>query len=186
MKKVATFIFALGSVMLAFGLSWTALFGNPPEEPWYLAYYFKILVNSVKFGLVFGGSMTVLWGLAGLLFPEQIHGKCGLKTSVVALSISAIVSLGLYCVNLFFSCYFLTDPSEHPIRLPASVILGAVCLLIFMGLLYIYRKRREKNMSKSGITLDFMLMLSYLPVFWCVSGIGCTLLRIPMIIQKGW
>ena len=176
----------IGIVMLAVGLSWNALFGAIPTEPWYLAYHFKHIGNLAEFCLIFGGSMTAVWGLAGLLMPEQISGKCNIKTSVMALGISAVLGLGLYCANLFFSCYFLSDPSEHPIRLPASGILGIVCLLGLMGLVYLYKKLREKNVSKEGTVLDMMLILSYFPVFFCLSGIGYDLLRIPMMLQRVW
>ncbi len=186
MKKISGVILMIGIILLAVGLSWDALFGVRPTEPWYLEYHFKHIGNMEVFCLIFGGSMTAVWGLAGLLFPEQISGKCRIKTSAMALGVSAVLGMGLYCANLFFSCYFLSDPSEHPIRLRASGILGSVCLLGLMGLVYLYKKLREKNVSKEGTVLDMMLILSYVPVFFCLSGIGYDLLYIPMMLQRGW
>lgn len=186
MKKLSAGILIIGIVMLAVGLSWNALFGPMPKEPWYLEYHFKHIGNLAEFCLIFGGSMTAVWGLAGLLMPEQIGGKCRIKTSAMALGISAVLGLGLYCANLFFSCYFLSDPSEHPIRLPASGILGSVCLLGLMGLVYLYKNLREKNFSKEGLVQDVMLAVSYVLVFFCLSGIGYNLLLIPMMLQRGW
>lgn len=186
MKKLSAGILIIGIVMLAVGLSWNAFFVAPAEGPWYLAYHFKSIIKMAVFCLIFGGSMTAVWGLAGLLMPEQIGSKCHIKTSAMALGVSAVLGLGLYCANLFFSCYFLSDPSEHPIRLPVSMILGIVCLLGLLGLLYLYKKVREKNFSKEGIVRDVILVLSYVLVFFCLSGIGYDLLRIPMMIQRGW
>ena len=186
MKKVTAAILMIGTILLAVGLSWDALFGVTPTEPWYLEYHLKHIENLTEFCLIFGGSMTAVWGLAGLLKPEQIGGKCHIKTSTMALGISAVLGLGLNCANLFFSCYFLSNPSEHPIRLPASGILGSVCMLGFLGLVYLYKKTRKENFSKEGTVQDMMLILSYVPFFFCLSSIGYELLRIPMMLQRGW
>lgn len=83
----------------------------------------------------------------------------GLKTSALSVGIGAVFSLGVHCVFCFLSCYFDSNPSKHPIRYPASLGTGMICLMIFLVLVYLYAKVRKKSMSTLGIVLDIVLAL---------------------------
>ena len=68
-----------------------------------------------------------------------------LKTSALSVGIGAMFSLGVHCVFSFLSCYFDSNPGKHPIRYPASIGIGMICLMIFLVLVYLYAKVRKKE-----------------------------------------
>ena len=90
-----------------------------------------------------------------------------LKTSALSVGIGAVFSLGVHCVFSFLSCYFDSNPGKHPIRYPASIGTGMICLMIFLVLVYLYAKVRKKSMSTLGIALDVVFgMTSCIPFYF--------------------
>ena len=168
MKKASAIALLSAAALLSIGFALPVLFETANTSGSYLSQI------SYQLGIVlklFGG-ITAVWGLIGLIFNKQINSRCTLKSSCVALGISATVSLGIYCVLSFLSCYFLTHPGKHPIRHPASLVLGVICFAVFLALIHLYIKLRNWNVSASGIAFDVIFGISYLPAFgsvWVVA-----------------
>ena len=112
------------------------------------------------------GGITAFCGLLGWIFHKKITKWLSLKTSALALAISIAVSLGIHSGISLLSCYFLTNPSRHPIRFPASACLALVCLAGLIILLYAYYKIRSKEKSLPGVILDILLGLAYCLPFY--------------------
>ena len=152
MKKASIITLITGIILLAAGFALPMIAAN----------------GQVPFALCCFGGVTALWGGIGWLFQKKIGSHCRIETSGIALGISAVVSLGVHCVMSFLSCYFLTNPARHPIRHPASILLGTVCFALFAALVYWYTKLRKKNASAVGVALDIGLGVLYLPAFYFI------------------
>lgn len=168
MKKLSTIALAVGAVFIALGFSLPVLF----EHIEWLAealpsIYFYI--DFTRFSCWLFGGTTLFFGLVELIFDKQISKRCSLKSVSLALGISLLTALGLYCVLSFASCYFLTHPDNHPIRYPVSFIVGSVCFWVFLALFCMYIKLRQKEPSALGVLLDVLLGLGHLPAF----GVMC-------------
>ncbi len=111
---------------------------------------------------------TVLCGLFCLLFSKAVKEHCALKTSGIALSLSACASLFFYCALLFASCFIMTSPDKHPVILPLSILVGALAVVAFVLLLTVYVKSRAQKTSAKGVLIDILLFLSYLLPFFLV------------------
>ncbi len=167
MKKVSAIALAIGIIFLAVGIAlpFVSEVGTLPT----------VTLYQLEIACILCGGTTAVWGIIGLIFSKQIYSHCQLKTSCVAMGISATVSLGLYCVMSFLSCYFLTNPARHPIRHPASFILGTICFFVFLFLIILYIKLRKANMSVKGCVIDVVLGISYLPAFGMVYTVADTI-----------
>ena len=111
---------------------------------------------------------TLLCGLFCLLFSKAVKENCTLKTSGLALVLSACASLLFYCFMLFASCFIMTSPDKHPVTLPLSIAAGVVAAVAFVFLLSVYVKARAEKSSAKGILIDILLFLSYLLPFFFV------------------
>ena len=109
---------------------------------------------------------TVLCGLFCLLFSKAVKEHCTLKTSGIALSLSACASLLFYCFLLFASCFIMTSPDKHPVTLPLSVVVGGVAAVAFVWLFTLWVKFRAQKPSAKGVVFDILLFFDYLlPMF---------------------
>ena len=168
MKKLSTIALAAGAVFVAAGFSLPVVF----EHIEWLA---EALILSdidkefIPFACWLFGGTTLFFGFVELIFDKQISKFCSLKSVSLALGISLLTALGLYCVLSFASCYFLTHPDNHPIRYPVSFIVGSVCFWVFLALFCMYIKLRQKEPSALGVLLDVLLGLGHLPAF----GVMC-------------
>ena len=164
MKKASIIALVIGLVLFFAGLICTDLFAD--EFP--SAYYLKQAVRQVTFTMQVSGGVTAFTGLIGLIFNKKMVQHCNLKTTGLALGISAMGSLGIHCALSFLSCYFLTNPYRHPIRHSASVCIGMIGLGAFLALVYLYYRIRQENASVSGVVLDVVLGLIHCVPFYFV------------------
>lgn len=139
-------------------------------------YSMNSMIRYTEFSLLAFGGVTVFCALLGWIFHKKTIKWCSLKTTTVAMGISAMGSLGIQCVLSFLSCYFLSSPAKHPIRHPASVCVGMIALCVFVLLAYLYIKLRKDNKSLPGILLDVGLGLVYLAPFFFVWGAADSIL----------
>lgn len=124
-----------------------------------------LLNNSLHILKLIGGAL-ILCGLFCLIFNKTVKENCTLKTSGISLAISAVTALGLYCATTFALCFVMTHPSKHPIALPASIIIGILCLIALILLLRIYCKQRKEKPSAKGIVIDILFAVIYIiPLF---------------------
>lgn len=115
--------------------------------------------------LTIAGIDFFVCGIIGLIFNTYLAKICTLKTTVTALAISSVISLGIWCCMSYISCFFLTAPDKHPVRYPASVILGGICFIVFCVLVCFYVKFRKINRTVKGVIVDILLTIIYLPMF---------------------
>ena len=114
------------------------------------------------------GIPLVLTSLFCLIFPNFVRENFSIKTTALALSISAVGGLGLTC---FLHCFFIAvfnEVSKHPIEYPASIAVGVLSLLAFFTLIVLYCVERSRKLKAVGIILDILTSILYLPFFFLV------------------
>ena len=159
MKKISISVLAFGLVALFLGVISNQLITED----------FSIrLIKQISFTAMLFGGTCITYGVLGLAFSKQIKQVCSLRTTALSFVISAITSLGIHCVLSFLSCYFLTNPTRHPIRHPASLLLGFMSLAVFVLLLNVYYKLRKNHKSKIGFLVDFVTCLAFMPSIYFI------------------
>lgn len=108
-----------------------------------------------------GGAIT-LTALFSLIFKNTVKQHCSVKTTVLALSLSAVGGLGLTCV---MNAALLSN-GNHPVRYPFMVCLGLLSFVAFVALIIAYLFARKQNRSLKGFVLDALTSIIYLPGFF--------------------
>lgn len=127
--------------------------------------YLMHTLNGLPFWLtVLGGALIVL-GTMYLVLAKTVAENCRLKTSALAVGISASCGLGLCCALLLMTFAAFGETKKYPITFPASVLLGFVSLCAFVILLVLYFKVRVKEWSTKGFVIDVLTALFLLPTF---------------------
>ena len=173
MKKYALIIFVISLLVLFSGVHFSGILSAllPSDEIGIIGgadrstanfLISKILSNT----LILFGLATAVCSLFSLILSRPIKNHCCFPTSATALGLSACASLGACALLIFASCFIMTDPSKHPIALPASVACGMIALIGFVLLMALYCKLRQKKPSVPGVFLDVTFALMYMPAFF--------------------
>lgn len=80
--------------------------------------------------------------------------NCTLKTTAVSLGLSFAGASGLYCFFQWYSIVVFHEMSRHPIRFPASRIIGLLSFAAFVFLIVLYCRLRKQTFSIKGILID--------------------------------
>lgn len=127
--------------------------------------YLMHTLNGLPFWLtVLGGALIVL-GILYLVLAKTVAENCRLKTSALAVGISASCGLGICCALLLMTFAAFGETKKYPITFPASILLGFVSLCAFVILLVLYFKARAKKWSTKGFVIDVLTALILLPTF---------------------
>lgn len=108
------------------------------------------------------GVAVALCALFCLIFRKTVQNNCSVRTSAVALALSAVSVLGTSFAlgGLFYGSY------ESTALLTVDAIVALLCLCGFILLLGLYTKLRVKNPSAKGIVIDILFAFLYLiPLF---------------------
>ena len=100
------------------------------------------------------GIPLVLVSLFCLIFPNFVQKNFSVKTTALALGISATGSLGVICFLEALAIVAFSSPKKHPIAYPASIAAGLLALVLFLILFALYCKAREGEVKIVGIILD--------------------------------
>ena len=125
------------------------------------------LLSSWPGCLAFLSAALVLSGLFCLIFSKTVTHVCSVKTSAVALGLSATGGAGLYCFFLWLAMTAFHETGKHPIAYPVSVAGGLLCLTGFVALLVLYFRERKQKWSWGGLAIDVATAVIYLPNFLC-------------------
>lgn len=116
--------------------------------------------------LAFLGAALAVCGAFALLFHNAVSKSGSLKTSALAVALSAMGSAGLYCLFLWVSTIAFGEVQKYPIANRFSMAGGFVCLLICILLLFLYVHIRQKKPSLLGVFLDVgVCVLFFAPMF---------------------
>ena len=188
MKKYALIIFVISMLLLFSGVHFAGILSAilPSDEIGIIGGADRPTANFLIGKLLNDGGLLVLFGLPtafcslfALILSRPIKKSCHLPTSATALGLSACTSFGAYSLLIFASCFFLTDPSKHPIAFPASVACGMIALIGFILLMALYCKLRGKKPSVLGVFFDAGFALMYMPAFfWSYNSLYRLLLSI--------
>ena len=127
--------------------------------------YLMHTLNGLPFWLtVLGGALIVL-GAMYLVLAKTVAENCRLKTSALAVGISASCGLGICCALLLMTFAAFGETKKYPIAFPASVLFGFVSFCAFVMLLIFYFKIRAKKWSTKGFVIDVLTALILLPTF---------------------
>lgn len=134
-----------------------------------LQYQLDRLMHSVNGCLILWGIALTSTGLFCLIFTKTVIKHCTIKTSAIALGASLVTAAGLICLLELFSIAMVTaafgGAGRYPVRGPASLIMGTLCFLMFVGLMVLYYRCRKGKKSTAGVVLDVFAALLYLPAF---------------------
>jgi len=100
-----------------------------------------------------------------------VKNVCALKTTLLALMISAVGSVGLLCAVEWFIIAFFAGVSKHPIAYPLSIIGGLVSLFALIILIVFYCNVRKKSPQLLGICIDVFASVIFLPSFFYISAL---------------
>lgn len=78
---------------------------------------------------------------------------------VLAVIASAVLGGGAYCAVTFASCFVDDSPWNHPVAAPGSILVGIVCALGLVGLLYGYARLRRRYPSRWMTVVDVLTVL---------------------------
>lgn len=183
LKQTSLWVLLFGLVILVVGALAPILYWNNyithngaigiiggTEAPLTYSFMLSASFDGLPLGLVLIGScLTVSSGFC-LLFPKVVKTHCRIDTSAIAVGLSATGVLGSICVFLWFTMVAFGELSNHPVRYPASILLGVLCFVAFVILAALYFKARKKNWSIKGFAIDVITGIINLPVFFFVFG----------------
>ena len=127
----------------------------------------RSIISPVSIMLSLGGAL-LLNGLIFLIFRRTVKENCSVKTSAAAIGLLASTILAFYSMLSLLSCFFLSDPKDHPVRFPFSMVVAVVAFLALCGLLYLYVSLRRKKASFKGVLIDIITSALYMPAFFSV------------------
>lgn len=150
---------AQGAVAIIGGADW------PTSQ-----YLLDRLMHSVNGCLLLWGIALTLTGLFFLIFTKTVKKHCTIKTSAIAMGTSLVTAAGLTFGLILFSVAITVaafgGASQYPVRVPVSLVMGTLCFLAFVGLMVLYCRCRKGNRSTTGVVLDVVTGLLYLPAFF--------------------
>ena len=100
-----------------------------------------------------------------LVFSKTVMNNCTLKTTAVSLGISLSGMSGLYCFLQWYSIVVFHEMSRHPIRFPASIVIGLLSFAAFVFLIVLYCRLRKQSFSIKGILIDIATCLVAFALF---------------------
>lgn len=130
---------------------------------WFLL---RFLFNGLGRVLVIAGFSLTVYGGFRLLFSKTVQTHCSVATSMVSLGLSAVGGLGLFCVSLWFVIVSFNEMDKYPFVYPASIVIGILCFVGVIGLFGMYFKVRKGKWSLTGLLLDCLTVVLYLPTFF--------------------
>ena len=113
----------------------------------------RIISSDFWFTIIIGLTIVVCAAFC-LIFSKTVMNNCTLKTTAVSLGISLAGLSGLYCYLQWYSIVVFHEISRHPIRYPASIIIGLLSFAAFVFLIVLYFRLRKQKFSIKGILID--------------------------------
>lgn len=135
------------------------------DAPTYM-YMLSRLFDGLPFVLILFGITLVVSSVFCLLFSKTVRKNCGIKTSAIALTLSGVGAAGLGCALNCFAIFAFSNPTKYPIELPCTVLLGMICLAVFVVLIAQYFKVRQTSWSAKGFVIDVLTGILFLPAFF--------------------
>ncbi len=178
MKKVAIIGLIVGLVLVAVGATvplYALSFFEPSSEaigiiggadgPTAIFITSRIFFGSFLGVLITFGIPLVLISLFCLIFPSFVQKNCCLKTTAIALGLSAVGGFGINCFGTWLGTV-MENVKDYSIAYPASIVSGVLALVLFFALLVLYCVARRKNFKIVGVILDILTSVIYLPFFF--------------------
>lgn len=119
--------------------------------------------------LVALGIPLVFISLFCLGFPNFVQKNFSVKTTALALCISATGAFGLYCFFTWLGAV-MESVKKYPISYPASIAGGVLALVLFFTLIVLYSIQRVKNFKIVGNLLDVLTSIIFLPFFFLAGS----------------
>ncbi len=135
--------------------------------PSYRFLLFRML-NGIPIVLVTLGLAFVISAVFCLLCSKTVKENCTTSTSAISMGLSAVGASGLVAALWWWSIVAYNEMSRYPIQYPFSVALGMVSLIVFVLLLFVYFKVRNRTPSNKGIAIDVATALVFLPTFFFI------------------
>lgn len=178
LKRIALLVLVIGLFLLLAGavmpvVVWQYYISNNPGAgiiggagaPTYTFLLFSVL-DGLPLILVLFGIGAIISATYCLIFSKTVKNHCHLTTSAISLSLSACGGLGLVCALVWFSIVAFGETRRYPMEYPASMVLGASALVVFLGLIALYFKVRLEKWSLKGFLIDIGMSILYLPGFF--------------------
>lgn len=114
------------------------------------------------------GVPLVLSSIFALIFKKTVSNCCSLKTTILSVLISAMVSAGFFC---FINCFLIAalgEVHEYPRQYPWSVAGNIIAFVATLLLLALYIFMRTKKPSGKGVIIDILTVAIYVPFMFLV------------------
>ena len=154
-----------GALMPVIHCSTMGIIGGAGASTYKLA--LQSLFDGLPVVLILLGVSLILSAGFCLLFSKTVKAHCHLATSAISLGLAAVGGTGIGCVLLWFSIAAFHEMSRHPITYPVSIAVGMLCFGVFLFLIALYFGKRKENWSISGIVIDVLTSIVFLPTFFC-------------------
>ena len=128
-------------------------------------------LSEIEMTITHSAVILAITGVVVFLFKSKISEHCKPMTTFVALSLSAVCSLGLWALFniMIFSAFGETN--QHPIRYPATMMIAPVSLVLFIILICVYGFLRKKKFFCIGTLIDAIVAIVYIWPFFLILGI---------------
>lgn len=128
-----------------------------------LSVTFRVIFSDYLPSIIIGFTIVVCAAFC-LIFSKTVINNCTLKTTAVSLGISFASASGLYCFFTWYTIAVFGEMWRHPIRFPASRIIGLLSFAAFVFLIVLYCRLRKQKFSVKGILIDVATcLIAFLP-----------------------
>ncbi len=174
LKHFSLFCLIVGALLLSVGLlcpllhmenenATVGIIGGP-DLPTYQLLLFRY-ADGLFLTCTAWGIALLLTGLFCLLFGKTVAASCTVKTTAIALGLSATGAAGLHCALEIIAMSAFGEQASYPIRFPFFLSGGFLCLCCFGGLLAWYFDAK-KSQSAKGILIDVITAIVYTPALF--------------------
>lgn len=116
------------------------------------------------------GGAIVLSSVFALIFRKTVENNCTLRSSLLALALSAIGSAGLVCALLAGTTIY-RDLAYYPYAHPTAIGAGVICMFAGFVLLGVYFVRWSQKGTWKGLLIDSLLTVVYFPAFFWIWNV---------------
>lgn len=132
------------------------------------AYYITshLQLSNLAAGFFWAGLCVTLISLIYLIFSKTVEANCRIKTSAIAVGISAACASGFYSGLIWLIILAWAGKDVHPIRFPIATAVVVISLVALVVLVVLYIKARKKHRSIKGFLIDLATAIISIPMFF--------------------
>ncbi len=128
------------------------------------------MISTAGMVITHSAVIIVITSVFVFFFKSKILKHGTPLTTLIALGLSAVGSLGLWALFNMTVFAAFGEIDQHPIRYPATMIVAPLSLVLFIALIYMYAFLRKKKFFCIGTLIDAIIAIIYVWPFFLVLG----------------